>query len=88
MSNNKITLQNASQGDNYHPTLYQAVNALQNNNKFTHTKNKVGQWWKAEFKGGEQYVWKVRIENRYDCCGARLQGVKVSIGGQVCGQIN
>jgi hypothetical protein len=61
---------------------------LKNNNSFTHTKNKKGSWWKASFKGGEQWVWKVRVQNRVDCCGGRLRGVKISIGGQLCGQIN
>jgi hypothetical protein len=54
---------------------------LVNNNSFTHTKNTVGAFWKASFKGGEQWVWKVRIQNRIDCCGGRLKGVKISIGG-------
>lgn len=85
MTGTKAVLINASQGDKYHPTLYGANNALKNDNSFTHTKNKVGQWWKASFKGGEQWVWKVRIQNRVDCCGGRLRGVKVTIGGQVCG---
>jgi hypothetical protein len=61
MSNSKATLINADQGPKYSPTSYGANNALVNNNSFTHTTNKAGAWWKAQFKGGEQWVWKVRI---------------------------
>jgi hypothetical protein len=85
MSGTKATLINADQGEKYHPSAYGASNALKNDNSFTHTKNKVGSYWKASFKGGEQWVWKVRVQNRVDCCGARLKGVKISIGGQLCG---
>jgi hypothetical protein len=56
--------------------------------KFTHTTNKKGQWWKASFQGGDQWVWKVRVLNRRDCCGQRLKGVKISVGGTECGTIN
>lgn len=88
MTGQKAQLHNASQNENYSRNNYQASNALKNDNSFTHTKNKVGQWWKASFKGGEQWVWKVRVQNRVDCCGSRLRGVKISIGGQECGIIN
>jgi hypothetical protein len=81
MSGQKATLIKPEQGDKYHPTSYGAENALKNDNSFTHTKKKVGQFWKASFKGGEKWVWKVRVQNRVDCCGARLRGVKISIGG-------
>lgn len=47
MSGQKATLIKPEQGDKYHPTSYGAENALKNNNSFTHTKKKVGQWWKA-----------------------------------------
>lgn len=53
MSGTKAKLVNAEQGDKYHPSAYGAENALKNDNSFTHTKNKVGQWWKAKFAGGE-----------------------------------
>jgi len=45
-------------------------------------------WWKAKFAGGLQWVWKVRVQNRVDCCGGRLRGVEVKIGGETCGKIN
>ena len=44
-------------------------------------------YWRASFNGGDQFVWKVRILNRRDCCGDRLKGVQVFIGNQMCGQI-
>jgi hypothetical protein len=88
MSNRKATLVNAEQNPKYHPTAYSAAEGLKNTNSFTHTKNVKGATWKASFKGGEQYVWKVRVRNRVNCCGDRLRGTKISIGGEVCGQIN
>jgi hypothetical protein len=53
MTNSRATLVSADQGEKYHPTTYGAQNALKNDNSFTHTKNKVGSWWKASFKGGQ-----------------------------------
>lgn len=88
MTGTKAKLIKAEQNENYHPTSYQAGNALKNDNSFTHTKNKVGQTWKASFAGGSQWVWKVRVQNRVGCCGGRLRGVKISIDGELCGQIN
>lgn len=88
MSGAKATLHSASQSTNYSSSNYLAGNALKNDNSFTHTKAGAGQWWKASFKGGEQWVWKVRLQNRVDCCGDRLKGAKISIGGTLCGQIN
>jgi hypothetical protein len=88
MSGNKAALTNAQQSTNYNKqNSYPASNALKNNNSFTHTRKGVGQWWRASFKGGSQWVWKVRIQNRVDCCGGRLRGIKVMIGNQLCGKI-
>jgi hypothetical protein len=88
MSGQKATLINPVQNPKYHKSSYGAENALKNNNSFTHTKNKKGSYWKASFKGGEKWVWKVRVQNRVDCCGGRLRGVKVMVGGETCGVIN
>jgi hypothetical protein len=87
MSGTKAKLIKADQGPKYHPTAYGANNALKNNNSFTHTKNKKGAYWKASFSGGEQWVWKVRVQNRVDCCGGRLRGVEIRVGGTLCGKI-
>jgi len=46
----------------------------------------VGQWWNADF-GGAFSVGKVRIQNRKDCCGARLGGTRVLIGDKECGRV-
>jgi hypothetical protein len=88
MGSDKVSLNRgtASQGDVYSKS-FPATNAFSNGSKFTHTKNKIGQWWKCAFNGGAQWVWKVRVLNRRDCCGARLAGVQISIGGQECGKI-
>jgi hypothetical protein len=50
-----------------------------------HTLNdKEGAWWQAKF-GKETLITKVDILNRGDCCGSRLNGVKVFIGENLCG---
>jgi len=88
MGSQKVSLNQgtASQGDVY-SNSFPATNAFSNGSKFTHTQNKVGQWWKCSFNGGQQWVWQVRILNRRNCCGHRLKGVKVTIGGKECGTI-
>jgi hypothetical protein len=85
MGNTKVSLKNASQKSPYGNNGYPATNAFSNGSKFTHTNKGVGMWWKASFDGGAQWVWKVYVKNRKDCCGGRLSGVKVTIGGQDCG---
>jgi hypothetical protein len=55
-------------------------------NKFTHTNKGVGMWWRANF-GENEIVAYVRILNRKSCCGNRLSGTIVSIGGQECGKV-
>jgi len=52
-----------------------------------HTMNdEAGPWWKAKF-GAKVTITKVQILNRGDCCGERLKGVKVFVGGTLCGKI-
>jgi hypothetical protein len=51
------------------------------------TKNGVGMWWKASFKGGPRLVESVKIKNRTNCCGERLRLVRVDIGGVECGKL-
>jgi len=66
---------------------YGANNALSfNGSRTSITKRGAGQWWKATISG-KFLVEKVRIKNRHDCCGNRLTGTKVTIGGQLCGTI-
>jgi hypothetical protein len=43
-------------------------------------------WWKAQF-GRNYWVDKVRIKNRHNCCGGRLAGTEVFIGGKSCGKV-
>jgi len=78
----------ASQSNPYGRNQFPAQNAFKGGSKFTHTNAGVGEWWKCSFNGGNQWVWKVRVLNRRDCCGGRLKGTKISIGGQECGTIN
>jgi len=79
-------MSSARQSTNYSNTNYLANWAFQGPNKFSHTKNGVGQWWEVAFN--QQYwVDRVRVLNRRDCCGGRLNGTKVMIDNQVCGQI-
>jgi len=67
---------------------FPASNALNSNGARTAiTKRGVGMWWKATMSGGDSVVEKVRIKNRHDCCGERLTGTKVTIGGELCGTV-
>lgn len=43
-------------------------------------------WWRAQF-GREYWIDRVRIRNRRDCCGGRLAGTEVFIGGETCGKV-
>ena len=53
-----------------------------------HTLNDIeGPWWKARF-GSTVTVTKVKILNRGDCCGKRLDGAKIFIGENLCGTIS
>jgi hypothetical protein len=45
-----------------------------------------GPWWKATFD--KTYtIGKVKVLNRGDCCGGRLNGVKVFIGENLFGTL-
>jgi hypothetical protein len=85
MSNSQATLTGASQSSPYGNNGYPATNAFKN--KFTHTNKGKGMWWKANIRGGDAWIWKVKILNRRDCCGQRLSGTKVLVDGQLCGQV-
>lgn len=63
---------------------YGASKALENGNTTAITKQGVGNWWKASFKGSFM-VYGVKVMNRFDCCGERLASTMVTIGGQECG---
>jgi hypothetical protein len=81
-----FNMSSCRQSTNYSNTNYLANWAFQGPSKFSHTKNGVGQWWEVAFN--QQYwVERVRVLNRRDCCGGRLNGTKVMIDNQVCGQI-
>jgi len=41
-------------------------------------------WWKADFGGKMHAVKEVRIWQRRDCCGDRVNGLKIKIGNEVC----
>jgi hypothetical protein len=91
MGNTKVSLDQgkASQGPkSYGNNGYPATNAFSGGSKFTHTESGAGMFWKCPFSGNQNaWVWKVRVLNRRDCCGDRLSGTKISIGGQECGTI-
>jgi hypothetical protein len=72
----------------YSGSSYKADWALDpKENRTSITKNGVGMWWKASFVGGQTMVEYVEIKNRVDCCGERLAATKVTVGGQLCGNI-
>jgi len=79
-----FNMSSARQSTNYSNTNYLANWAFQGPSKFSHTKNGVGQWWEVGFSQG-YWVDRVRVLNRRDCCGGRLNGTKVMIDNQVCG---
>ena len=85
--NTRIQLTRCSQASPYANNAYPCTNAFdRSGSKFTHTNRGVGMWWRAEF-GQMYWVDRVRIRNRRDCCGNRLAGTDVFIGGQKCGQV-
>jgi len=45
-----------------------------------------GAWWKAQF-GSYLTITKVKILNRGDCCGKRLNGAKIFVGDELFGTI-
>jgi hypothetical protein len=49
-------------------------------------KEEDGPWWQAKFNA-TYVVSKVKILNRGDCCGGRLNEAKVFIGRDLCGTI-
>jgi len=49
----------------------------------THTHKHQGAWWKVNL-GGNHAVQKVKVTNRGDCCGSRLNGFDVKVGSTVC----
>jgi len=85
-SKGAINVSSAKQSSNYSGRAYLANWAFMGPNKFTHTKKGRGQWWEVSFN--QKYlVSLVKILNRKDCCGSRLNGTKVMIDNQVCGHL-
>ena len=74
----------------WNPVKTSNFNANWGEGEFTciHTmKDPNGAWWQAEF-GAVVKVAKVKILNRGDCCGRRLDGTRVYVGQQLCGEIS
>jgi len=89
-ANTKVSFDEATarQSDNYNrQNTYPASNAFSMGPKFTHTQKGVGKWWEVRFRQG-YWVDRVRVLNRKDCCGARLDRTKVFIDNQYCGAIS
>jgi len=49
----------------------------------THTHAHNGAWWTVNL-GSTQTVKAVKVTNRGDCCGSRLNGFNVKVGSRVC----
>ena len=49
----------------------------------THTKGENSPWWHVRL-AGETTVYAVEVTNRGDCCGERLNGLQVTVDGQLC----
>jgi hypothetical protein len=57
MGSDKVSLNKATATQSPGYGGYPASNAFAGGSKFTHTTNKMGQWWKVSFNGGPQWVW-------------------------------
>jgi integrin beta 3 len=84
--NTKLQLSKCQQASPYGNNSYPCTNAFSGGSKFTHTNKGVGMWWRAQF-GQEYWIDRVRILNRKDCCGGRLAGTEVFVGGEKCGKV-
>ena len=49
----------------------------------THTNHDNSPWWQIRL-AGETTVYAVKVTNRGDCCGGRLNGLEVTVNGQLC----
>ena len=49
----------------------------------THTNHNNSPWWHVRL-AGETTVYAVQVTNRGDCCGERLNGLRVTVDGQLC----
>ena len=49
----------------------------------THTKQMRNPWWKVDLRG-KYKVNSVKVWNRSDCCGSRLDPFQVFVGSQRC----
>lgn len=54
---NKVAFENMTQGPRYSNDRFPASNVLSGGSKFTHTTAKAGAYWKADFQGGEKWIW-------------------------------
>jgi len=49
----------------------------------THTNTQSNPWWQVDL-GSAQSISAVKVTNRGDCCGSRLNGFTLSVDGQSC----
>jgi len=56
-----------------------------NSNSCTHTTNMWSPWWQVDMQGLADIV-KIKVTNRGDCCGNRLNGFKIEIDGVNCAE--
>jgi hypothetical protein len=86
-ANTKLTITACEQASPYSNNAYPCANAFHpSGTKFSLTNRGVGMWWRANF-GKNYWVDRVRIKNRHNCCGDRLAGTMVLIGGKECGKV-
>jgi hypothetical protein len=81
-----ITISKAYLNKPYSTGSYKAEWALQGGSKTAIAAKGVGNFWKGTFSS-PALVEKVKVKNRHDCCGNRIAGTKITIGGQFCGTI-
>jgi hypothetical protein len=59
------------------------VNSDYRGNSCTHTEHNYAPWWQVDL-GAATIVTAVKVTNRGDCCGGRLNGLQVTVDGQLC----
>jgi hypothetical protein len=83
----EFNVSSAKQSTNYSNSNFLPDFAFKGPTRFTHTKKGVGQWWEVGFN--QPYlVDRVRVKNRHNCCGNRLNRTKVFVGTEECGSVN
>ena len=87
VSRNKPTMQSSeSSGGKGDRAVDGTTNGSYGSNSCTHTKAELGSWWSVDL-GAVYAVSQVKIWNRSDCCGERLDNIMVIVDDVTCEKI-